>query len=316
MLEDHPETLLQRNGHAAPGPHDVPGAQLNSALRRHWKKYRKAFKQCRRKLSPGAVHSLRVETRRLWSLLDLLQPLAGTSLTQKARRRFKKVFHAFAQLRDTQVLLQAIKKDVRDPAEWRAFSGMLCRRRTKLIRRAEKCLKKAKLNELKDSLEAVREALPRDSSGKSASKRNYKRIIGIVDRAFGTARKHQRAIDPEDPTSIHLMRIAFKKFRYVFEAVQEILPDLTPGHPKAMQSYQTLMGRVQDADVLLTTVQKFHSKRKTDSTTALAQRNELLQLRSRRIAEFLSVQDDLLGFWPPGEKHGPTTAIPTRRHRS
>jgi CHAD domain-containing protein len=266
------------------------------------------FQQCGANF-PGAVHSLR-STRRLWSP-DLLQPLVGRAHAEGAEA-FQKVFHAFAQLRDTQVLLQAIKKDVRDPAEWRAFSGMLCRRKTKLIRRAEKCLKKAKLNELKDSLEAVREALPRDSSGKSASKRNYKRIIGIVDRAFGTARKRQRAIDPEDPTSIHLMRIAFKKFRYVFEAVQEILPELTPGHTKAMQSYQTLMGRVQDADVLLTTVQKFHSKRKTDSTTALAQRNELLQLRSRRIAEFVQQDAWLLHR----EKYGLATAILTRRHRS
>jgi CHAD domain len=90
-VRDHqPDVLFPYNRPQTPEPRDSPVLRLHLALRGHWKNYRKAFKHCRRKLSADAVHSLRVETRRLLSLLDLLQPLVDTSLTQHARRRFKK----------------------------------------------------------------------------------------------------------------------------------------------------------------------------------------------------------------------------------
>jgi CHAD domain-containing protein len=312
-VKDHqPDVLFPHNGQQTPEPCDSLSLRLHSALHGHWENYRKGFKHCRRKLSADAVHSLRVETRRLLSLLDLLQPLVDATLTQNARRRFKKVFRVFAQLRDTQVQLRAVKKDVRRPAEWREFQRTLRRRETKLICRIERRIKKAKLGKLKDSLEAVPKALRRSLNDERSGKARHELVIGAVDRAFAMTRQRQRLIDPLNPATIHQTRIAFKKFRYMVEALREILPGLVPDRSKEMQAYQTSMGRVQDAEVLLASVQTFHAKRKTDRAIVAAQHAELLQHRSRRIAQFLTVNENLLTFWSPRDKAVLASARQTR----
>src|SRR6266446_4473151 len=47
---------------------------LASALKKQWRRYRKALRCCQENFSPAAVHDSRVETRRLLSLVGLLSP--------------------------------------------------------------------------------------------------------------------------------------------------------------------------------------------------------------------------------------------------
>jgi hypothetical protein len=65
-----------------------------------------------------------------------------------------------------------------------------------------------------------------------------------------------------------------------------------------MRDYQTLMGDVQDAQVLLSAVDKFLRKRDAEPRTAVRFRKELLWQRNQLIKRYLAGADSLDKFWP------------------
>src|SRR5690348_11063461 len=62
---------------------------LSRTLKRQWKCYRQQLRQTKSDFSEKAVHDLRIEARRLLSLLDLLQPFIPARPVRKARRKLK-----------------------------------------------------------------------------------------------------------------------------------------------------------------------------------------------------------------------------------
>ena len=66
----------------------------------------------------------------------------------------------------------------------------------------------------------------------------------------------------------------------------------------AMHDYQTLMGNVQDAQVLLAAVDKFLCKRDVEPRMAVRFRKELLTRRQTAIKRYLNAADRLENFWP------------------
>jgi CHAD domain-containing protein len=92
--------------------------------------------------------------------------------------------------------------------------------------------------------------------------------------------------------------VAFKEFRYMIEALADCLPIATERRLDAMHDYQTLMGDVLDAQVLVTTVDKFLCKRDIGPKVAIRFRKELLQRRQQLIKRYLAGADRLEKFWP------------------
>jgi CHAD domain-containing protein len=86
-------------------------------------------------------------------------------------------------------------------------------------------------------------------------------------------------VDERDTKTIHCTRVAFKEFRYMVEALADCLPIATEHRLEAMHDYQTLMGDVQDAQVLLAAVDKFLCKRDFESGMSGPFRKELLKRR-------------------------------------
>ena len=56
--------------------------------------------------------------------------------------------------------------------------------------------------------------------------------------------------------TIHQMRVAFKRFRYMSELLQTMLPRLTKKHLRRMQEYQSMMGDIQDMESSARRVEK------------------------------------------------------------
>src|SRR5262245_58275870 len=67
------------------------------------RRYRKRLERCQHKFSPPAVHELRIATRQMLALTDLLESLLAGKPAPKIRRTFKRRLDAFGPLRDTQV---------------------------------------------------------------------------------------------------------------------------------------------------------------------------------------------------------------------
>ena len=71
-------------------------ASLAIRLKAERRRYRKRLERCQRKFSESAVHELRVETRRLLALLDLMCALHNPGSLRKARKLFKERLDAHA----------------------------------------------------------------------------------------------------------------------------------------------------------------------------------------------------------------------------
>jgi CHAD domain-containing protein len=105
-------------------------------------------------------------------------------------------------------------------------------------------------------------------------------------------------IDPGQPATIHPLRIAFKKFRYMIEVVYPILPNPVPGYLKKLQDYQTAMGNIQDMEVALRELAGF-GKRAPASYDPEPARAYYKERRAIAVSSYLENKSEIITFWRP-----------------
>jgi CHAD domain-containing protein len=118
-------------------------------------------------------------------------------------------------------------------------------------------LKRVKTGKIRKSIVVAArqlEALP-DTPAVQQEKRAE--AILAIEMAFNRVVERKHAITPTDASSIHRMRVAFKKFRYTVESLAPLRGRTSSKQLKAMNAFQGSMGDIQDAEVLLTNVQAF-----------------------------------------------------------
>jgi CHAD domain-containing protein len=272
-------------------------AHLRASLKTLWKEFRKEFKRCRDRFSEKSVHQLRIGTRRLLSLLELIEPLAKDQNFDTTRRSLKKHLRRLAELRDTHVQARAIGKDLPAFPEARALCDWLTERERRLTKRLRKKMADARIGDLKEGMAALQQRLRARSRPRAVPGKAFVIVMAAVDKAFATVVTLHAAIDPAVPETIHRTRIAFKRFRYMVESLAPVLPEAAP-NVKAMQAYQTLMGDIQDVEVLLLDVDKLLTKEKALKASLQPFRQELERRRTACILRFLRGKDRLLKFWP------------------
>ena len=234
---------------------------LDQALKERWRKYRKALKRCRKKFSEEAVHQWRIETRRMLALLGLLEPfLTGKCLCQ-LESEFTKHFKKSAPLRDTHVLLLEVEKRAEAFPVLAPFRKFLARREQRLCRRLRKKIGGAGEGDLKPRMRQLRQRLRRLVEHAETEEAHREKLFAAVDLAFEDAARLRAGIDPAEPATIHAMRVAFKKFRYMVETLRPMLPGVSARQIAAMQAFQTSMGDIQDVEVLAAALARFEKKR-------------------------------------------------------
>jgi CHAD domain-containing protein len=270
---------------------------LGDSLRRQWRRYRRRLEQCQKHYSEKAVHASRVETRRLLATVELLRAFIAEDDIKKARRVLKHHLDTFDQLRDTQVQLAYVGRLARRFAVARRFQLWLAEREARFARETRKAIKQVKTGRLgrrvaafEEEINRLREHLPRDRAFRTALKE--------IDQAFARVAHLRRRVRAEDTRTIHRTRIAFKRFRYMVEALALLLPDISDQHCRALRGYQSMMGNIQDVEVLLAALEEFVCSRTMDNRPALRLRDELLRRRQRLIRVYLNAADNLRQFWP------------------
>jgi CHAD domain-containing protein len=240
-------------------PRELPAElarHLARLLKRTRRRYRKRLARCQENFSEGAVHELRVETRRALALLDLVQALeVGTSL-KKRRKNLKNRLDAFDDLRDAQVGLLILKLLVLKCPEAREFETFLRKRERNLVaqlRREIKTLKPRRVERMLKALEKDVAAARGESAGPAVAIAALSKPLNAAFQRAATLRKRVRRTDSE---TIHRTRIAFKSFRYLCELLQPFLPWLTARRLRAMHAWQTRMGDIQDTEVLLAQMER------------------------------------------------------------
>jgi hypothetical protein len=120
-----------------------------------------------------------------------------------------------------------------------------------------------------------------------------------VSASFARVVALRRRIRPARPLTIHRTRVAFKKFRYLVELLQPLLPGVGLCQLQEMHNYQTLMGEIQDLEVLQAGLEAFAAAE--GETVALERfQREIQRQHAALISRYMARADQLFEFWPPG----------------
>ena len=263
------------------------------ALDERWDKYRAQVRICKHDSSEETVHALRVATRRLLAVLDIIRTLDHHPRIQKIRRVLKSGLDSLDDLRDVQVMLSGIPETVTDFPELKAFKAHLLVREKKLLRRAQKKIKGLQIATLKKQIGKIRISL----EAKAQEQGFGGHLLSVLDKAYSKAMQAAGQMDPLQPESIHRLRITFKKFRYMVEIVNPILKEYPAAYLKQMHEYQSKMGDIQDADVFLNALVEFAGQT-VSAAPEPARRSFELRL-TNRINTFMTNRDVLHKFWRP-----------------
>jgi CHAD domain-containing protein len=261
---------------------------LLEALDTRWRRLGKDWERTRRKYSDDAVHDLRVSSRRLIAVLDTLRGLVEDPDLEECRRRVKKSLGVLSPLRDVQVQRKYVSDMTARFSQLKSFQKKLKEREDRLAKKVQKHLKKAP--RLAAAIAKARKQ-SRDQTDPAA-------ITNIVNKRFGEVLSLARRIDPADTATIHRARLAFKRFRYTAEVVQQLIQeDITEGRLEQMHAFQTMMGNIQDLEVLSARLLKWGSKDETRLEEMSPVLEELGRQKQKAIETFLASVDQLNTFW-------------------
>jgi len=271
---------------------------LADSLHARWKSYRRALDKCRKRFSEKAVHDSRVETRRLMSQLGLLGLFATRPALKKAERVLDRHMDAFDGLRDSQVQLLLLKAHAREFPPVEALQAELVRREERCRKRAHRDIDRLKTGRLKKLVAALTERLEsaRRPAGRLARDRRV--LLAAVERAFARTVQRRQRMDPGEVASVHRLRVDFKRFRYMVEALQPLFPAITSARLKAMHAFQDTMGELQDTDVFLARVDKFGQDDPGLAQSVAGLRYWLLRRRTAQMSVCVKRADELMEFWP------------------
>lgn len=272
-------------------------AHLAERIREMRRRYCKRLARCQKKFSEGAVHELRIETRRLLAMLDLLDALGVREALKKTRRIFKRRLDAFDELRDTHVQLSLLKPLRRDFPEAREFDLLLLRREQELIAQLRQDIKATRQARLERRLKSLEKQLGKSAEAK-ARKAGRLLAAAALSETFARVVSLRRRVRGNDTKTIHQMRVGFKRFRYMSELLQTLLPRLTRRHLRRMQEYQSTMGDIQDMEVLLAGLKKAIAEKGLLAAPMRNLRDELVRRRRHLINVFMNAIDGLFEFDP------------------
>jgi len=265
---------------------------LLEALDKRWKKYRAELKRCRAEFSNEAVHDLRIAARRMLALIQLLNSISPRPRLQKLNRAFKDQLNEFDDLRDTQVILAEISETIQELPQLQKFQYHLQIVEENLLKTLRKKLKVIDLFDVSKRIRKTREALEAKSDDELALQ-----TLQAVDDAFLITKQRHSWIDSAQPATIHRVRLAFKTFRYMVEIIQPLLKDFPSGNLKQMNDYQSLMGEIQDVEVIMQTLADF------PSSASSFDHQPVRRYYERRHAEatsaFIEDMNQLDIFWRP-----------------
>ncbi|MEE9225660.1 MAG: CHAD domain-containing protein [Bacteroidota bacterium] len=276
---------------------------LAETFEKRWIRFRKELKRAQKGFSEDSVHDVRVASRRLLSALEVIESWTGLKKIRNAKKELTRTLKIFSPVRDAHVQ-QILLKDVgRTGPAARLLIADLQKQERKRIRKAAKKVKAVKPNATRKVLKAIRQWF-RMMTFAGASNLNGN-LSALARRTLGARFEAVEAlcrdVNRRDMETLHQMRIAFKKYRYLAEFLQPVLPKLTDEVLKRMNDYQTALGDIHDLDVLIITSRVFARKlrRSASKTMRLGSTLRLLNQRKRSlVVEFVQRKDELYQFWP------------------
>jgi CHAD domain-containing protein len=262
---------------------------LLDSLNARWERYNLELKNCRDEFSEEAVHDFRVAARRLLASLDLLRTLIRGAKIKRMRRILKDQLDNLDELRDAQVMLAGVSENIQQIPSLKPFEEYLLRREKKLMRAARKEIKSLKIRELAKRMRKLTEAI-------GESQPDGLDPLPSVDEAYARVIQRYGKVDPAQPVTIHRLRIAFKRFRYMVESIHPILEGFSEDRLKRMHDYQTSMGEIQDMEAALQELAEFE-KTAPEGYDPAPVRVYYTEQHALAISRYLEDKGEITTFW-------------------
>jgi len=276
--------------------HKTSPQLLARAIRKLRHRYRDRLDRCQREFSPAAVHGLRIATRRLLALSDLLELVAARKSTHKLRRLLKQRLDAFDDLRDNQVQQKFLAEFVAAAPDAKAIERWLRRRERKLIQHLGSDVKALRPGRIERVLKRTERELAQLSDREAGTL--TPKVSRALHNSFTKVINLGRLARADRVRTIHRLRIAFKHHRYLCELARPLWPPLAKVDLKAMHRLQTLLGEVQDCEVMLAGIRSAVGKEALAPATARRMKQQVVHRREHRIKTALAKLNGLRNFAP------------------
>ncbi|HEX8997964.1 MAG TPA: CHAD domain-containing protein [Ktedonobacterales bacterium] len=239
------------------------------------------------------IHDMRVATRRIRTTLQAFEG-AGVfrdKTLMSLRRRLKKVADELGQTRDLDIFLKHVRdwvgSDMKREADLTILRDLLGERRKGGYEQLVTQLGKKKHARLVDDLERfVCEPPPLPVGQPCPLTRHY--AGSAIWPRYETILRYETIIADAEPPTLHQLRIACKRLRYVLEIFAPQLGDGAKPMRKALVAAQSHLGDIQDLTVALRLVSRLaQSDPGNEGMRAFEQ--SLQQERQELIAEIGSI---------------------------
>lgn len=268
------------------------GQFLLLSLEENWKSYLKELKRCRSEFSKEAAHDLRAATRRVITVVQLLNAISPRPRLQKIIRTFDDQLQELDVLWDTQVILAEISETIQELPQLQGFQRNQQVVEEKILRVLRKKIKHFNPAELARRIRKTHSFIDAGMDGEQKFQ-----LLQAVDDAFLVAKHRLSWVEPGLPVTIQRVGIAFKNFRHMAEMVYPLLDQFPAKNLELMYRYQSLMGDVQDVEIFMQTLADFLEY---SSVPELATIRAYYGRRYKEaVAAYAKEMDLLHQFWRP-----------------
>lgn len=206
---------------------------------------------------PEAIHDVRVATRRLQQVLDLLYPSPQPKAVRRLRRRIRRCRRSLSEVRNCDVMLERVERTLRRKRvarrrAWEAVRDHLIEQRAQGFEEAVERLARLKLGAvylgLKDAIESGPAA---EGSGDASTPPFARRAADSMQEAWQEFETQVLESHREPAASkLHGVRIAAKRLRYLVEVLAELEAEGSAVALGWLKQLQEHLGNWNDLEVL------------------------------------------------------------------
>jgi CHAD domain-containing protein len=252
------------------------------------------LREARTRATEPAIHDLRVAMRRLIAVLDLAGEIVPDAGIPSLRRQLRKDLKRFNAVRDVHISLLAMASLQRTLPAAGAYMAALRGRERVLLRECAASLRSIDERSIERSVATVQQSLFAAGADPTIAAAVPAALRGAMAQIAMRAVRALRIVNAADAATIHRLRIAFKKLRYAAEVLAPLTGGMTKTSKKWMGEYQTLMGEVQDCEVMIAGARRFASTPVPGRRIPMmAVQEELARRKRERLAAFLERATEL-----------------------
>jgi len=230
---------------------------LVTNLDTYWTIFIRQLTACRENASVESVHDIRVATRRLLTLFELLQVSTPIKQIKGMQKELKSLREHFDGLRDIQVMIAEMAGLVNQISGIEPFLAYLHRRELKHKAEVACDISTYKIQKNTRRLNIARKKLLKQklNTGKLDRK-----IFRYIDDSYRLVNIRMRKLDPEKPLTFHAVRIACRKFRYQIEVIKSLFLEYPATNMVILKAFQDELGEIQNHEVMEAILKKYAHK--------------------------------------------------------